>query len=103
MSPADRPARSKAIATGNGHGPRLSYFAAITDGPSTLRRVVDLVDAAGPHETPPISQVLATPVVLGARSMAAFQRLQADRGVRLCFDSGGYYVQVGKIRYEELY
>lgn len=75
----------------------------MTEGPSTLRRVVDLIDAAGPHENPPLGQVLLTPIVLSPRSISAFRRLQEDRGAQICFDSGGYYVQVGKIRYEELY
>lgn len=86
-----------------GDSVRLSYFAAITDGPSTLHRIVQLVDDAGPHESSPIGQVLATPVVLGPASIAAFWRLREERGAKVCFDSGGYYVQVGKIGYEELY
>ncbi|HEU0114750.1 MAG TPA: hypothetical protein VFQ80_08735, partial [Thermomicrobiales bacterium] len=86
-----------------GDRPRLDYFAAITDGPSTLRRVVDLIDAAGPHIASPVGRVLVTPVVLGQKSLGAFRRLQEDRGARVCFDSGGYYVQVGKIAYEDLY
>jgi hypothetical protein len=83
--------------------PQLRYFAAITDGPGTLQRIVDLVDAAGPHGTAPVGQVLATPIALGPRSLAAFQRLQEERGARVWFDSGGYYVQIGRIPYEELY
>ena len=102
MPPTSRRARTGAAAD-NSHGPRLSYFAAITDGPSTLRRVIDLIDEAGPHENPPVGQVLVTPIVLGAQSISAFQRLQVERGARICFDSGGYYVQVGKIEYEDLY
>lgn len=86
-----------------GGTPELSYFAAITDGPSTLRRVVDMADAAGPHTTSPVASVLVTPVMLGDRSITAFRQLREDRGTSVCFDSGGYYVQVGRIRYEDLY
>lgn len=103
MSPIDTPPLTSPRAAANGHASPLTYFAAITDGPSTLRRVVDLVDAAGPHGSPPVGQVLATPIVLGEVSIAAFRRLQDERGARVCFDSGGYYVQVGKMRYEDLY
>ena len=81
----------------------LSYFAAITDGPSTIRRVTELLDTAGPHPRSPLTGVLLTPVVLGPRSIDAFRSLQEERGVQICFDSGGYYVQVGKIAYEDLY
>ena len=84
-------------------GPQLSFFAAITDGPSTLRRIVKLVDAAGPYTNSPIGQVLVTPIVLGQTSVRAFRRLQEERGTRVCFDSAGYHVQVGKIVYEDLY
>lgn len=83
--------------------PLLSFFAALTDGPSTLRRIVDLVEAAGPYPMHPLGRVLVTPVVLGRDSVRAFRRLQEERGVRICFDSAGYHVQVGKIDYEELY
>src|SRR5581483_2834546 len=82
--------------------PRLDYFAAITDGPSTLRRVVALIDAAGPHASLPVGQVLITPVVLGQKSLGAVRKFHDERGARVCFDSGGYYVQVGKIAYEDL-
>lgn len=81
----------------------LGYFAAMTDGPSTLRRVVDLVDRSGLHEVSPLARLLCTPIVLGRSSVAAFQRLKHDRGTVICFDSGGYYVQVGKIAYDDLY
>ena len=101
MPPTIRRRRRGAAADSN-HRPRLSYFAAITDGPSTLRRVIDLIDLAGPHDNPPVGQVLVTPIVLGAQSISAFRRLQEERGARICFDSGGYYVQVGKIEYEDL-
>jgi hypothetical protein len=81
----------------------LSYFAALTDGPSTLERVVRLVDAAGPHEVSPIDKILVTPIELGERSLAAFRTLREERGTAIYFDSGGYYVQIGKIAYEDLY
>ncbi len=106
MENARRPGLKDSGDTSSEHGRTshyLSYFAALTDGPSTLERVVRLVDAAGPCNPSPMGQVLVTPVVLGERSIAAFRRLQEERGTRVCFDSGGYYVQVGKIRYEDLY
>lgn len=81
----------------------LSYFAAITDGPATIRRVTNLIDAAGPYETDPLGRVLLTPVMLGKQSLAAFRELREARGTEIWFDSGGYYVQVGKLRYDELY
>src|SRR5688500_16723752 len=83
MSGTAAPLRLPRGVASNGHVPMLSYFAALTDGPSTLRRVVDLVDAAGPHENPPVGRVLATPVVLGPRSIAAFRRLQEERAARV--------------------
>jgi hypothetical protein len=103
MELTDGPFRTAPFAIPNCTTQALTYFAAITDGPSTLRRVVDLVDAAGPHTNSPVGQVLATPIALGNLSIAAFRKLQEERGTSVCFDSGGYYVQVGKIRYEDLY
>jgi hypothetical protein len=81
----------------------LSYFAALTDGPSTLRRILVLIDAAGVAHLAPIGKVLLTPVMLGPASIAAVRVLKDERGTEVCFDSGGYYVQVGKMQFEELY
>lgn len=102
LSAVDSPAAAHTPAV-PGRGHPLGYFAAITDGPSTVRRVVELVDAHGPSAHHPLAQVLVTPVALGPVSMAAFRRLREERGTKVCFDSGGYYVQVGKIGYDELY
>lgn len=81
----------------------LSYFAAFTDGPATLHRVVRLIDAVGPQATAPMGQLLVTPVQLSSRSLDAVRVLREERGLRICFDSGGYYVQVGRIAYDDLY
>jgi hypothetical protein len=81
----------------------LSYFAAFTDGPATLRRVAGLIDAAGPRSADPLAQLLLTPIQLGERTLAAVRDLREERGLRVCFDSGGYYVQIGRIAYDALY
>ncbi len=90
------------VALPQAHAAPLSYFAAFTDGPATLHRVAHLIDA-DPRESDPLAQLLVTPVQLGDRSLVAVRALQEARGMRVCFDSGGYYVQIGRIAYDVLY
>ena len=79
----------------------LTFFASLTDGPSVFRRTLELLRAISP-ETLPFSNVLSTPIFLNQDAMQILRSIQA-RGGTVCFDSGGYYVQVGKIDFYSLY
>ncbi len=81
----------------------LRYYAAVTDGPSVFRRMLRLLEDAGPFATDPLGRLLVTPLQLGPPTLSFIRDLSATRGATVCFDSGGYYVQVGKLAYEELY
>src|SRR5690348_1383174 len=81
----------------------LEFYAALTDGPSVFRRTLKLIDDlyAPPPNT--FSRVLSTPLKLNAEALTILRNLKEERGATVCFDSGGYYVQVGKIEYYSLY
>lgn len=49
-----------------------------------------------------LQNVLVTPLFVSKRSLSLI-RSMAESGSSILFDSGGYYVQMGKLRYEELY
>lgn len=50
----------------------------------------------------PLRNVLITPLFVESGSVE-LARQMAEEGRHVMFDSGGYYVQLGKLRYEELY
>ena len=73
----------------------LSFFASITAAPSDIRKIERLVNEAQPTSDP-LAQILTTPLFLSQAATDLIRRLKDERGSQICFDSAGYYVQVGK-------
>lgn len=80
----------------------LTFFASITAAPSDIRKIERLVNQAKPSNDP-LAHVLTTPLFLGNEAIKLIHKLKDERGSEICFDSAGYYVQVGKIKYHDLY
>lgn len=80
----------------------LDFFASITAVPSDIRKIQSFVDKAA-RQVDPLARVLTTPLFQSQDSSNLIRRLKEERGSQICFDSAGYYVQVGKIGYHELY
>lgn len=79
----------------------LTFFASITDSPSVIANLRKCLSAPGVNVTP-LDSVLTSPLFASRRSLEMLREL-AEQGSRILFDSGGYYVQTGKINYEDLY
>ena len=80
----------------------LTFFASITAVPSDFRKIESCLAKVGSHSDP-LARVLTTPLFLNREALSSVKRFQVERGSEICFDSAGYYVQVGKIGYHELY
>jgi hypothetical protein len=80
----------------------LKFFASLTDGPSVFRNTIKLLDGLPASAQSAFNSVLATPIFLNENALAILHRIKGDGGA-ICFDSGGYYVQVGKIDFYDLY
>ena len=80
----------------------LDFFASITSAPSDVRKIEQYLESANP-ESNALAHVLTTPLFMSQQALGIIQRFQQQRGSEICFDSAGYYVQVGKIQYHELY
>ena len=80
----------------------LEFFASITAAPSDIRKIERLTYAANAKSNP-LARVLTTPLFQSADALRLIRKLQEERGSQICFDSAGYYVQVGKIAYHDLY
>ncbi len=79
----------------------LRFVASITVCPSDIRKFHSHLDIAN-TAVDPLQNLLITPLFV-ERGSIELARQMAEEGRHITFDSGGYYVQLGKLRYEELY
>jgi len=80
----------------------LDFLASITAVPSDIRKIQTFV-AKAKLLINPLERVLTTPLFQSQVSLKLIRDLKENFGSQICFDSAGYYVQVGKIAYHELY
>jgi len=80
---------------------QIRFIASLTVNAGSIRRIIDQLNFAQTRHNP-LENVLTTPLFAGAMSLNAIRDLK-DHGHTVMFDSGGYYVQTGRIEYETLY
>ena len=81
----------------------MNFVASLTMNASDLRQVIQLWDASGDPRNP-FAYVLITPLFAKPSTLRIVrEELKDKRGSNVYFDSGGYYVQQGRIPYEKLY
>ncbi len=80
----------------------LHFFASMTAVPSDFHKIETLLARVHPGSDP-LAHVLTTPLFMNRDALGFVRRFQEERRSEICFDSAGYYVQVGKIGYHELY
>lgn len=79
----------------------LEFITSITICPSDIRKVEKHLEMAQTH-LKPLRNILFTPLFAAPESVDRVHSM-SDDGSRVMLDSGGYYVQIGRIKYEELY
>lgn len=80
---------------------QIRFVASLTINPGGVRRLREkLAQSATRHN--PLEHVLTTPILAGPKALGAIRELK-EAGHSVMFDSGGYYVQTGRIEYETLY
>lgn len=80
---------------------RIEFVASMTVCPSDIRKIRQHVAMAN-VSIDPLRNILVTPLFVNEESLSMAKDM-VNAGKRVYFDSGGYYVQIGKLRYEELY
>ena len=81
----------------------MKFVLSATDNVGTLRKVMQLWDELGDPRNP-FAQVLISPLFTASGTFKLVRdELKSRRGSIIFFDSGGYYVQQGRIDYEFLY
>ena len=79
----------------------LQFVASTTICPSDIRKLREHITRAK-VDIDPLDRMLITPYFAAPGSLR-IAREMAEEGREVVFDSGGYYVQIGRLRYEELY
>jgi ribosomal protein S18 acetylase RimI-like enzyme len=80
----------------------LAFVASITNAANDLRNLIPLWEKEGPGPRP-FEHCIVTPLFIEPRTFAHVRHMRERWGVRVWFDSGGFFVQQGKIRYEDLF
>jgi hypothetical protein len=80
----------------------MQFVNAITRRPGEVARVHRLWQEGGDPRNP-FAHLLTTPVGSTEGQLRAVRALVEASGARLTFDSGGFYVQTGRLSYDALY
>lgn len=79
----------------------LEFVASLTVCPSDIQKIQMHLQSAD-SQCHPLRNVLITPLFISSKSLNLVRQM-AELGNHVYFDSGGYYVQSGRLKYEELY
>lgn len=79
----------------------LEFVATMTTCPSKIRKICHNIRLAS-LPINPLKCVLITPLFASIQSLDLVREM-ADAGSCVMFDSGGYYVQTGRLSYDELF
>ncbi|MCS6836818.1 MAG: hypothetical protein NZ750_12475 [Anaerolineae bacterium] len=80
---------------------RLNFVASMTVCASDIRKIKQHLQIANPTFDP-LQHILVTPHFMNQEAMKLIREL-GQEGRSVTFDSGGYYVQTGRVSYEDLF
>ena len=81
----------------------MKFILSLTINASDLRQILRLWDDSGDARDP-FARVLITPLFASPSTLRLVrEELKGRRNSEVCFDSGGYYVQQGRLTYQDLY
>lgn len=81
---------------------RLDFYASLTLTQSDIRKIAGHFVKRNYPLNDYLGRILITPLFASDKSLSRVRALQ-ESGAKVMFDSGGYYVQTGKLKYHELY
>ena len=80
----------------------LTFVASLTSVSTDLKQLIRLWESEGPDRKP-FDKCIITPLFIGRRSFDYVRYMHENWGIEVVFDSGGFFVQQGKISYDELF
>ena len=81
---------------------KLTFVASLTSVPNDLKQLIRLWESEGPDQKP-FNKCIITPLFIDRKSFDYVRYIHENWGVEVVFDSGGFFVQQGKISYDELF
>ena len=81
---------------------QLTFVASLSNAGNDLRHLIRLWEEEGAGERP-FNRCIITPLFTDNRSIQYVRSIHDRWGVEVIFDSGGFFVQQGKVSYDELF
>ncbi|MFO0822811.1 MAG: GNAT family N-acetyltransferase, partial [Gemmataceae bacterium] len=79
----------------------VTFVAALSNSANDLKHLIRLWEAGG--ESRPFERCIITPLFTDNRTLKHVRYIRERWGVEVVFDSGGFFVQQGKVTYDELF
>jgi N-acetylglutamate synthase-like GNAT family acetyltransferase len=102
---AMEPGRKRLLAVWEKSVPYVNYplfFLTLTNHPQAIRTLLQLWQVSSDPRNPFV-HLIVSPLFVRPPALNIIQRLKEEYSAKVIFDSGGYQVQMGRIRYEELF
>jgi ribosomal protein S18 acetylase RimI-like enzyme len=80
----------------------ITFVAALTASTNDLKLMVDMWESQGPRQKP-FERCIITPLFIDPGAFQSVRHMHDRWEVEVVFDSGGFFVQQGKIGYHELF
>lgn len=81
---------------------KLTFVASLTSVPADLKQLIRLWESEGPDHKP-FDKCIITPLFIARKSFDYVRYMCENWDIEVIFDSGGFFVQQGKISYDELF
>ena len=81
---------------------KLTFVASLTSVSTDLKQLIRLWESEGPDRRP-FDKCIITPLFIERKSFDYVRYMHENWGIKVVFDSGGFFVQQGKISYDELF
>ena len=81
---------------------KLTFVASLTSVSTDLKQLIRLWENEGPNQKP-FDKCIITPLFIAGKSFDYVRYMHENWGIEVVFDSGGFFVQQGKISYDELF
>lgn len=81
---------------------KVDFFVSLSTSPGDIQKIKNLINSHVFSHIP-LQHVLITPLFSSPGSMKLVRGMKEQQQISVMFDSGGYYVQIGRLTYQELY
>jgi len=80
----------------------ITFVASLTASTNDIKHIIRIWEAKGARKRP-FDRCIITPLFIDTGAFEYVKYIHDEWGVEVIFDSGGFFVQQGKIRYDDLF